>query len=99
MLCDRLERDSTSPTFHHDNFCCCIFSVQSWGSGSSERGCGGGSRVGAMRRRRRLSFFPLPSPPELPPRVRPPRGREHREPCKATLLLIEYSIFKITLRN
>lgn len=46
-----------------------------------------------------MSFFPLPSPLELPPRARPPQGREHGEPCKATLLLIEYSIFKITLRN
>lgn len=46
-----------------------------------------------------MSFSPLPSPLELPPRVRPPQGKEHREPYKATLLLIKYSIFKITLRN
>lgn len=42
VFCDRLKRDSTSPTFHHDNFCCFIFSLQIWGSGSSKRACGGG---------------------------------------------------------
>lgn len=46
-----------------------------------------------------MSFFPFPSPLELPLRVPLLQGREHREPYKATLLLIEYSIFKITLRN
>lgn len=45
-----------------------------------------------------MRFF-LHSPPELPPRVPAPWGREHREPCEATLSLIEYSVFGITLRN
>lgn len=48
---------------------------------------------------RRMCFFLLQSPPELSLRLPPPQGREHREPCKAPLSLIEYSIFKITLRN
>lgn len=43
---DRLKRDSTSPTFHHDNFCRFIFSAQIWGSECSKRGCGGGLRGG-----------------------------------------------------
>lgn len=46
-----------------------------------------------------MCFFLLCSPPKLSLRVPPPWEREHREPCKATLSLIEYSIFKITLRN
>lgn len=46
-----------------------------------------------------MCSFLLHSPLELSLKVPPPCGREHREPCKATLSLIEYSIFKITLRN
>lgn len=48
---------------------------------------------------RRVCFFLLCSSPDVALRVPPPRGREHQELCKATLSLIEYSIFKITLRN
>lgn len=33
MFRDRLERDSTSPTFHHDNFCCFVFSPANLGLG------------------------------------------------------------------
>lgn len=39
---DRLKHDSTSPTFHHDDFCCFIFSAQIWGLERSKRGWGGG---------------------------------------------------------
>lgn len=49
--------------------------------------------------RRRMRSFLLHSPLKLSLKVPPLCRREHQEPCKATLSLIEYSIFKITLRN
>lgn len=69
------------------------------GAGSArDAAAEGGEGEEAVRRRRMRSFLPC-SPPEPSPRVPPPRGREHGAPREAILSLIEYSIFKITLRN
>lgn len=69
------------------------------GAWSAQNVAGEGGQGEEAMMGRRVRFFLLCSSPDVALRAPPPRGREHGEPCKATLSLIEYSIFKITLRN
>lgn len=77
----------------------CLHATPSLGGDGVRRGRGGGGEEGGEREGEGGEGSASSSQQVLSPRVPAPWGREHREPCEATLPVIEYSIFEITLRN